>query len=90
MTAVAKDSVLKLLKDLAALCGKVSDQHVRVRRVQCDEIWAFIDGKDKNLTMAQRERRSWQRAGRGLCGMATANYHSRPRSDIAERKPQRR
>ena len=32
------------------------DTHVRnlhVRRVQCDEIWAFVYGKDKNLTLEQ-------------------------------------
>jgi IS1 family transposase len=32
------------------------DAHVRnlhVRRIQADEIWAFVYGKDKNLTMEQ-------------------------------------
>lgn len=28
-------------------------RNLRVRRVQADEIWAFVYGKDKNLTMEQ-------------------------------------
>lgn len=56
MTGVAKHTVLKLLKDLGCAAGSYHDQHVRnlrVRRVQADEIWAFVYGKDKNLTMEQ-------------------------------------
>ena len=44
MTGVAKHTVLKLLKDLGCACAAYHDSHVRnlrVRRVQCDEIWAF-------------------------------------------------
>lgn len=56
MTGVAKHTVLKLLKDLGCAAASHHDQHVRnlrVRRVQCDEIWAFVYGKDKNLTLEQ-------------------------------------
>jgi hypothetical protein len=58
-------------------------------RVQCDEIWAFIDGKDKNLAIAQRS------AGAGsVLDVDCAGWRQQtiihPRSDIAERKPQRR
>src|SRR5580704_2939341 len=28
-------------------------RNLRVQRVQCDEIWAFVYGKDKNLTLEQ-------------------------------------
>jgi IS1 family transposase len=56
MTGVAKHTVLKLLKG-HELCRCCVPQHpcrnVRVRRVQADEIWAFVYGKDKNLTMEQ-------------------------------------
>jgi len=56
MTGAAKHTVLKLLKDLGCAAASYHDQHVRnlrVRRIQCDEIWAFVYGKDKNLTMEQ-------------------------------------
>jgi IS1 family transposase len=56
MTGVAKHTVLKLLKDMGCACAAYHDAHVRnlrVRRVQADEIWAFVYGKDKNLTLEQ-------------------------------------
>jgi hypothetical protein len=56
MTEVAKHTVLKVPKDLG--CAAASYHHtnvrnLRVRRIQCDEIWALVYGKDKNLTMGQ-------------------------------------
>jgi hypothetical protein len=56
MTGVAKHTVLKLLKDMGCAAAAYHNDHVRnlrVRRVQADEIWAFVYGKDKNLTMEQ-------------------------------------
>jgi IS1 family transposase len=56
LTGVAKHTVLKLLKDLGCAAAAFHDAHVRglrVRRLQCDEIWAFVYGKDKNLTLEQ-------------------------------------
>jgi IS1 family transposase len=56
MTGVAKHTVLKLLKDIGCACAAFHDTHVRnlrVHRVQADEIWAFVYGKDKNLTLEQ-------------------------------------
>jgi IS1 family transposase len=56
MTGVAKHTVLKLLKDAGCAAAAYHNAHVRnlrVRRVQADEIWAFVYGKDKNLTMEQ-------------------------------------
>lgn len=56
MTGVAKHTVLKLLKDLGCAAASYHDTYVRnlkVRRIQCDEIWAFVYGKDKNLTLEQ-------------------------------------
>jgi IS1 family transposase len=56
ITGVAKHTVLKLLKDLGCACAAYHDSHVRnlhVRRIQADEIWAFVYGKDKNLTLEQ-------------------------------------
>lgn len=56
MTGVAKHTILKLLKDLGCAAANYHDAYVRnlrVRRVQCDEIWAFVYGKDKNLSLEQ-------------------------------------
>ena len=56
MTGVSKHTVLKLLKDIGCSCAAYHNAHVRnlrVRRVQADEIWSFVYGKDKNLTVEQ-------------------------------------
>jgi hypothetical protein len=56
ITGAAKHTVLKLLKDLGCACAAYHDAHVRnvrARRVQCDETWAFIYGKQKNVTAEQ-------------------------------------
>jgi IS1 family transposase len=56
MTGVAKHTVLKLLKDMGCAAAAYHNAHVcnlRVRRVQADEIWAFVYGKDRNLTLEQ-------------------------------------
>lgn len=56
MTGVAKHTVLKLLKDMGCACAAYHNAYVRnlrVRRIQADEIWAFVYGKDKNLTLEQ-------------------------------------
>jgi len=56
MTGVAKHTVLKLLKDMGCACAAYHNANVRnlrVRRIQADEIWAFVHGKDKNLTLEQ-------------------------------------
>jgi len=56
LTEVAKHTVLKLLKDMGCACAAYHNAHVRnlrVRWIQADEIWAFVYGKDKNLTLEQ-------------------------------------
>jgi IS1 family transposase len=56
MTGVAKHTILRLLRNIGCACAAFHNAHVRnlrVRRVQADEIWAFVYGKDKNLTMEQ-------------------------------------
>jgi IS1 family transposase len=58
MTGVAKHTVLKLLKDMGCAAASYHDDHVRnlrVRRVQCDEIWAFVYAKQKNVTLEQMQ-----------------------------------
>jgi hypothetical protein len=53
MTGVAKHTVLKLLKDPGCAAASYHDSHVRnlrVRRLQCDEIWAFVGAKMRNTS----------------------------------------
>jgi IS1 family transposase len=53
MTGVARMTVEKLLRDLGKACAEYQNTHLRnlsCRRVQCDEIWAFIYAKKKNVT----------------------------------------
>ena len=59
MLSVGKHTVLRLLRDLGCACAAYHQDHVRnirVRRVQCDEVWAFIYAKQKNVTAEQMER----------------------------------
>jgi len=52
MTGVARNTVTKLLLDLAVVCAEYSDKHLRnlpCKRPQVDEIWAFCYAKAKNV-----------------------------------------
>src|ERR1019366_3300032 len=58
MTGIARNTVTKLLVDLGSACMKYHDEHVRdvrVRRLQCDEIWAYVGAKAKNVSAAKKE-----------------------------------
>jgi len=53
LTGVAKNTVLKLVLDLAEGCAAYHNRHVRnlkVRRLQCDEIWQYVGSKARNTT----------------------------------------
>jgi len=57
MTSVAKHTVLKLLEDMGCVCAAYHDRHVRrvrVRRLQCDEIWAFCGAKARNVSLEKK------------------------------------
>ncbi len=57
MTGVAKHTILKFLKDLGCACAEYHNRlvhNVKVRRVQCDEIWAFCYAKEKNVPEEKR------------------------------------
>lgn len=61
MTGVAKHTVLNLLRDLGCASADYHHKHVRnvrVRRLQCDETWAFVGAKKKNVTPEQ-ESEGW-------------------------------
>ena len=58
MTGVALNTVTKLLVDMGCACAAYHHGHVRnvrVRRLQCDEIWQFIGAKKKNVTPEQEQ-----------------------------------
>jgi IS1 family transposase len=52
MTGAAKNTISKLLLDLGSACSEYQDQTLRdlpCKRIQCDEIWAFVGAKQKNV-----------------------------------------
>ena len=52
MTGVARNTVTKLLVDLAQVCAEYSDAHLvnlPCKRLQVDEIWEFVYAKSKNV-----------------------------------------
>ena len=52
MTGAAKGTVLKLLAGVGEACAIYHHQNVRgltAERIQCDEIWAFVYSKEKNV-----------------------------------------
>lgn len=52
MTGVAKNTVVKLLADVGAVCTEYHNKHVRnlgCKRIQCDEIWSFCYAKQANV-----------------------------------------
>jgi IS1 family transposase len=57
MTGVAKNTVVKLLVELAEVCQSYSDERLRdlsCKRLQIDEIWAFCYAKAKNVPAAKK------------------------------------
>jgi IS1 family transposase len=64
MTGVAKNTVAKLLVELAEVCSRFMDEKMRnlpCERIQADEIWSFVGCKQKNVTEKKIERD-------GICG----------------------
>jgi IS1 family transposase len=58
MTGAAKNTVIKLLVDLGRACSAYQDLTFRdltCRRIQCDEIWAFVYSKEKNVPEQHRD-----------------------------------
>src|ERR1039457_2141861 len=61
MTGIAKNTIVKLLAELGCACADFHHRNVRnvrVRRLQCDEIWSFVGAKKKNVTPEQ-EKDGW-------------------------------
>jgi IS1 family transposase len=56
MLGVGKHTVLRLLEVAGCACAAYHEANVRnlrVKRAQCDEVWSFIYGKQKNVTPEQ-------------------------------------
>ena len=52
VSGVSKNAVLKLLAHVGAACAAYQDRVMRnltCKRVECDEIWAFVGMKQKNV-----------------------------------------
>ena len=52
ITGVSKNTVIKLLRDLGQVCSEYQDKVLRdlpCERIECDEIWGFVQKKQKNL-----------------------------------------
>ena len=61
MTGVARNTITTLLPDLAEACAGYHNRYVRnlkVRRLQCDEIWNFVGAKAKNIT-PEKKAEGW-------------------------------
>jgi IS1 family transposase len=58
MTGIARNTITKLLVDLGEACMQYHDayvRNVRVRRLLCDEIWAYVGAKAKNVSAEKKE-----------------------------------
>jgi IS1 family transposase len=61
MADASINTVTKLLVDVGAACNAFHNKHVRnvrVRRLQCDEIWCFVGAKAKNV-QPERKAEGW-------------------------------
>jgi IS1 family transposase len=58
MTGVAKGTILRLLESAGTVCAEYQDAILRnlsCRRIQADEIWSFVFGRDRNITAEARD-----------------------------------
>ena len=57
LTGVAKNTIVKLLREMGSVCAQFHDKTLRnlpCKRIQCDEIWSFCYAKDKNVPEEKR------------------------------------
>ena len=57
ITGVSINTVAKLVHDAGEACAAYHDEHVRGiagnRRIECDEVWAFVYAKKRNVPRAK-------------------------------------
>ena len=61
LTGAAKNTVVRLLAEIGCACAEYHNRYVRnlrVRRLQCDEIWQFVGAKAKN-TSIEKKQEGW-------------------------------
>lgn len=100
MTGASKNTIVKLLADAGNACAWYQDKALRnltCKRVQVDEIWAFVGAKEKNATEEQKAEGmgdvwTWtaidadtKLAVSWLVGDRTAEYANEFIQDIADR-----
>src|SRR5438034_10129371 len=59
MTDVSRNTIDKLLCDLGRACSDYQDKtcrNLKSKRVQCDEIWSFVQAKEKNCTLEMKQK----------------------------------
>jgi IS1 family transposase len=59
MTGVSRNTIDKLLCDLGRACSDYQDKafrNLKSKRVQCDEIWSFVQAKEKNCTVEMKKK----------------------------------
>jgi IS1 family transposase len=57
LTGAAKNTVVGILQEMGCACAEFHHRNVRglkVRRLQCDEIWSFVGAKQKNASPEQK------------------------------------
>jgi IS1 family transposase len=58
MTGAAKNTVAKLLAEIGCACAayhNLAVRNLKVRRLQCDEIWSFVGAKAKNVSVEKKQ-----------------------------------
>lgn len=58
VTAAAKGTVTRLIREVGSACERFHDAHVRylpTLKVQCDEVWSFVAMKEKNVPQELRD-----------------------------------
>ncbi len=62
LTGASKNTVAKLLVDLGRACTEYQDKvfrNLKCQRIQCDEIWAFVGCKQKNVRTTEHMKNHW-------------------------------
>jgi len=62
MTVTHRGAIQKLLVELGAACSEYQDKvfkNLKLTRIQCDEIWAFVGCKQKNVQTTTHMRNGW-------------------------------
>jgi len=57
MTGASKNTIVKLLAEVAVACNDYQDKTIRnlkSQKIQCDEIWSFCYSKEKNVPQEKR------------------------------------